>query len=835
MYLVSRLDGPRGLWDALEEIDQAQYAQKYLYPGAGYFNGTVYVDDEGRDANYTDAWLQASSYVQTGNYSNYGPADENIAQTEHYVAGSGLPLKWQNTGALIGDAGATFTDGSSATSAPNALFFSGWYGLDNVYSWLPGSVADNLISNSLVGMEGNGTGGGTLTPQLGEGLTAAVGVVGEPYVNGHPRPNILTYYLLKGYSFAEAAMLSTPYLGWMGVSVGDPLYAPLAPKTATHDTTTPMPTAGFNPGAGSWDASGNYHLNLSIDNSNGPEVASAVVQYGTTTSYGQTASSAAFYERPALTLTGLTPGWTYHMKLTLTNPAGTVWTSSDYVFTAPPQTIYQDTFTGSGDPSNKQPTVDTTGARWNSIGWYPGGTATETGAGVSINGNMYDCLALTTSTLQTTAGIYTLTAGINSTGPSAQWVALGFGKSAQGTNSPYDNANALVTLCGPASGGSGGTASTFYGTGTGSSGNPASGTVHGNGVDTISVILTTDGNGGATVSFSDTAGLLPQNSGGALTSAQLANINDLFIGANGTGAGTFSDLTLTFRPAGTSTTRVTSSRNTSGYGQSVTFRATVAAGGQVGVGMPGETVTFMDGTATLGTSTLNVSGIATFTTTALALGVHAITAVYSGDNNFTGSTGEVPQTVYIPGDINNDGLVDVADYDIWAANVGKTGATWSQGDLNGDGLVDVSDYDIWAANVGKTASSYSTASAPSDLATPSTAVADNTPSVALAAAEASPTRPSNAWLLAAGMQPSSSDLLTVAHQSPGDTAASVRPGSCLKMRFMATTGHFGQDGDDLDLLARVRTLLALHKDPVPQQAQNVSGDLLVSPLKDPLS
>jgi hypothetical protein len=56
----------------------------------------------------------------------------------------------------------------------------------------------------------------------------------------------------------------------------------------------------------------------------------------------------------------------------------------------------------------------------------------------------------------------------------------------------------------------------------------------------------------------------------------------------------------------------------------------------------------------------------------------------------------------IPGDINGDGLVDVADYNIWAANVGKTGATWAQGDLNGDGLVDVADYNIWAANVGAT-------------------------------------------------------------------------------------------------------------------------------------
>jgi hypothetical protein len=32
------------------------------------------------------------------------------------------------------------------------------------------------------------------------------------------------------------------------------------------------------------------------------------------------------------------------------------------------------------------------------------------------------------------------------------------------------------------------------------------------------------------------------------------------------------------------------------------------------------------------------------------------------------------------------------------------GLTRLQGDLNGDGLVDVADYDIWAANVGNTAS-----------------------------------------------------------------------------------------------------------------------------------
>jgi hypothetical protein len=75
-------------------------------------------------------------------------------------------------------------------------------------------------------------------------------------------------------------------------------------------------------------------------------------------------------------------------------------------------------------------------------------------------------------------------------------------------------------------------------------------------------------------------------------------------------------------------------------------------------------------------------------------------AFYWGANAYVGPN--MQYSLPIAGDINGDGLVDVADYNIWAANVGKTGATWAEGDLNGDGLVDVADYNIWAANVGRT-------------------------------------------------------------------------------------------------------------------------------------
>jgi hypothetical protein len=90
---------------------------------------------------------------------------------------------------------------------------------------------------------------------------------------------------------------------------------------------------------------------------------------------------------------------------------------------------------------------------------------------------------------------------------------------------------------------------------------------------------------------------------------------------------------------GSSSTTLQSSANPSAIGQSVTFSATVAA--TSGAGTPTGTVTFMDGATNLGTGSLNGSAQATLTTSALALGSHSITAVYGGDNNFTGSTSAI--------------------------------------------------------------------------------------------------------------------------------------------------------------------------------------------------
>jgi autotransporter-associated beta strand protein len=100
---------------------------------------------------------------------------------------------------------------------------------------------------------------------------------------------------------------------------------------------------------------------------------------------------------------------------------------------------------------------------------------------------------------------------------------------------------------------------------------------------------------------------------------------------------------------GTSVT-VTTAIPTSVFGQQVTFTATLKSVLPPNLlPPPGEKVTFTDTinkiTTTLGTGTLNSSGVAILPYSGLSVGTHTITASYGGDSNFIGSSGTVTQVV----------------------------------------------------------------------------------------------------------------------------------------------------------------------------------------------
>src|SRR2546426_476706 len=98
------------------------------------------------------------------------------------------------------------------------------------------------------------------------------------------------------------------------------------------------------------------------------------------------------------------------------------------------------------------------------------------------------------------------------------------------------------------------------------------------------------------------------------------------------------------------TTTVVSSVNPSVSGQWVTFTATVSvtSPGSAAAANPTGTVTFKDGSTTLGTGTLSTGGgvtTASFSTSTLTTTSHSLAANYGGDINFNSSSGSLTQTV----------------------------------------------------------------------------------------------------------------------------------------------------------------------------------------------
>lgn len=65
---------------------------------------------------------------------------------------------------------------------------------------------------------------------------------------------------------------------------------------------------------------------------------------------------------------------------------------------------------------------------------------------------------------------------------------------------------------------------------------------------------------------------------------------------------------------------------------------------------------------------------------------------------------EIPSPQIHPGDYNQDGVVDAADYTVWRNTLGTTGLDrGTAADGNGDGQVTVEDYDVWRSHFGEMA------------------------------------------------------------------------------------------------------------------------------------
>lgn len=173
-----------------------------------------------------------------------------------------------------------------------------------------------------------------------------------------------------------------------------------------------------------------------------------------------------------------------------------------------------------------------------------------------------------------------------------------------------------------------------------SSANPS---VFGQSLTLTATVSSSGGTPTGSVTFNDGSTVLgtePLTNGQATFSSSSLSVGSHSItavyGGDGTYQGSTGSLTQSVNPAST-TTVVTPSANPSILNGSVTFTATVSVVAP-GAGTPTGSITFKNGSTALATVPPNSSGQATFSTNSLAIGQQPITATYSGDSNFAGST-----------------------------------------------------------------------------------------------------------------------------------------------------------------------------------------------------
>lgn len=150
-----------------------------------------------------------------------------LDSTRELLAQAGRTVDYQDTGSWISPTGTVL--GVAAEVPPADA------GPPPPWRWFRGGTAVLMGDTWSEGGCGKGApgaqGGGSCPPELAgrwlqEGALAVLFQVADPGQDGYPRPQILFPSLLEGLSVVEAAYLSSRYLSWRLVVLGDPLAVP---------------------------------------------------------------------------------------------------------------------------------------------------------------------------------------------------------------------------------------------------------------------------------------------------------------------------------------------------------------------------------------------------------------------------------------------------------------------------------------------------------------------------------------------------------------------------------------------------------------------------------
>jgi uncharacterized protein (TIGR03790 family) len=200
ILFVSRLDGPTNA-DVERLIDESIEIEKKGLQGVAYFDAR---------------WPKKTEDKQLSGYAAY---DDSIHKAAKRVRESGrMPV-------VVDDQGELFGPGD----CPNAALYCGWYSLSryvDAFDWQKGAVGYHIASGECATLK-NKNSRGWCIKMIENGVVGTVGPVWEPYVQAFPIPELFFGLLVESpFTLAECYFLSTPFLSWQMVLIGDPLYRP---------------------------------------------------------------------------------------------------------------------------------------------------------------------------------------------------------------------------------------------------------------------------------------------------------------------------------------------------------------------------------------------------------------------------------------------------------------------------------------------------------------------------------------------------------------------------------------------------------------------------------
>ena len=213
VLMVGRLDASTADL-ASRLVDRAMEAERQG------LNGTVYLDARGmppKDPSDT--------------YGRYDQSLRDLHQfvTQHTTYRSQL----DNTEARFERPGA----------APDVAFYAGWYRLrqyEDAFTFRTGAIGYHMASGEAVSLHSHGE-AGWCKNALDRGITATLGSVGEPYLDAFPEPLEFAALLMTGqYSLVESYYLTSRWVSWRMVLVGDPLYTPWKTRPAAKRSALSM-------------------------------------------------------------------------------------------------------------------------------------------------------------------------------------------------------------------------------------------------------------------------------------------------------------------------------------------------------------------------------------------------------------------------------------------------------------------------------------------------------------------------------------------------------------------------------------------------------------------